>query len=197
MRYPVQTDTGHGERLTLLGVTGEAATARVELEGVAEPGVGPPLHVHFFQDEGLRVLEGRLGYVTGGGEPQFAGVGEEVVFRAGEVHRFWNAGDTTMRASGWVSPVGNFPWFITRLHASLRENAGSRPGFFEGAFLMHRYRSEFDMMEIPRPVKRFVFPVVVALGHMLGKYRKYADAPEPVRRAVTANGEEVPAVSTA
>lgn len=27
-----------------------------------------------------------------------------------------------------MSPPGNFPWFITRLHASLKENAGKRPG---------------------------------------------------------------------
>jgi hypothetical protein len=38
------------------------------------------------------------------------------------------------------------------------------------------------MAEIPAPVQRFVFPVVVALGRLLGKYNKYADAPEPVRR---------------
>jgi len=27
-----------------------------------------------------------------------------------------------------------------------------------------------------------VFPVQVAVGRLLGRYRKYADAPEPVRR---------------
>jgi hypothetical protein len=31
-------------------------------------------------------------------------------------------------------------------------------------------------------VQRLVFPVVVAVGRLLGKYRKYADAPEPVKR---------------
>jgi len=35
------------------------------------------------------------------------------------------------------------------------------------------------MMEIPAAVKRFVFPLVVALGRMLGKYRMYHDAPKP------------------
>jgi len=25
-----------------------------------------------------------------------------------------------------------------------------------------------------------VFPIVVALGHLFGKYRRFADAPEPV-----------------
>ena len=40
---------------------------------------------------------------------------------------------------------------------------------------MRRYRSEFCIAEIPAVVQRVVFPV-------LGKYKKYADAPEPVRR---------------
>lgn len=48
------------------------------------------------------MAEGRHGYVICDGEPQYAGAGEEVVFRAGEVHRFWNTGDTTLRAVGWV-----------------------------------------------------------------------------------------------
>ena len=47
---------------------------------------------------------------------------------------------------------------------------------------MRRYRNEFGMLEIPMAVQRFVFPVLVAIGRLLGKYRRYADAPEPVRR---------------
>ena len=38
------------------------------------------------------------------------------------------------------------------------------------------------MSEIPTVVQRLVFPVLVAVGRVLGKYGKYADAPEPVRR---------------
>lgn len=33
-----------------------------------------------------------LAYQRKGEEPRFAGVGETVVFKRGEVHRFWNAG---------------------------------------------------------------------------------------------------------
>jgi hypothetical protein len=47
---------------------------------------------------------------------------------------------------------------------------------------MRRYRSEFYMAEIPAVIQRFVFPVLVIVGRVLGKYKKYADAPEPVRR---------------
>jgi hypothetical protein len=39
------------------------------------------------------------------------------------------------------------------------------------------------MADIPAPVQRFVFPVVVAVGRLLGKDRRFAGAPEPVKRA--------------
>ena len=61
-------------------------------------------------------------------------------------------------------------------------SGGSRPDLFDAAFLTRRYRGEFYMSEIPAMVQRLVFPVLVAVGRVLGKYRKYADAPEPVRR---------------
>ena len=56
------------------------------------------------------------------------------------------------------------------------------PDPFDAAFLATRYRDEFTMVEIPAPVRRFVFPLLVAVGTALGKYRKYADAPAPVCR---------------
>jgi hypothetical protein len=58
-----------------------------------------------------------------------------------------------------------------------------RPGPFDAAFLARRFRSEFGMAEIPALVQRLAFPVLVTVGRLLGKYARYADAPEPVRRA--------------
>jgi mannose-6-phosphate isomerase-like protein (cupin superfamily) len=183
MEFPLETDTGSGERLRLLGIEHDAEGEVLRIEGYVEPGVGPPMHVHFHQDEAIRVRKGLLGWRIRGTDgverSGTAGPGEEVVFRAGEVHRFWSAGDEPLEGEGWVRPPGNFPWFISRLHESIRENGGERPGFFEGAFLSWRYRHEFDMEEIPLPVRRFVFPVVVTLGSLLGRYRKYRDAPTP------------------
>ncbi len=180
MDFPVETDTGTGERLRLLGVEEDGEGEYLAVEGSVEPGIGPPMHVHFFQEERIRVTSGRFGYQVLGEEPRFAEVGEEIVFPPGQVHRFWGAGEGLATGAGLVRPVGNFPWFITRLHASIQEHGG-RPGFFDGAYLAHRYRSEFEMVEIPWPVRRFLFPVVVALGHLLGRFRKYRDAPEPLR----------------
>ena len=38
------------------------------------------------------------------------------------------------------------------------------------------------MTEIPAVVQSVVFPVQVLVGRLLGKYKKFADAPEPVTR---------------
>jgi hypothetical protein len=37
------------------------------------------------------------------------------------------------------------------------------------------------MVGIPAAAQRFAFPVLVVVGKLLGRYRKYAGAPEPVR----------------
>ena len=73
-------------------------------------------------------------------------------------------------------------YYLTAIYESQRENRGSRPAPFEAAFLARRFGSEFGMAEIPALVQRLVFPVLATVGRLLGKYRKYADAPEPVRR---------------
>jgi hypothetical protein len=71
------------------------------------------------------------------------------------------------------------------MYASMRRSGGDRPGFFDGAFLGQRYRSEFEMTEVPSPVRRLVFPVVAAVGSLAGLHRRYADAPEPLRRSAS------------
>jgi len=39
------------------------------------------------------------------------------------------------------------------------------------------------MLEIPAPVQRFVFPLLVLIGRLLGKYDKFKDAPTPIPRS--------------
>ena len=179
--YPRTVDNGAGERLTFLrrvaGVRGE----RLEAENVVTPGHGPPMHAHLLQEEVLTVREGRMGYQRPGEAARFAGPGETIVFAPGEPHRFWNAGDGELRAWGYVEPADNAEFFLGELFALVREGRG-RPNLLDVAFLLRRYRGEFAMYEIPAPVQRFLFPLLVTIGHLIGRYRKYADAPVPIRR---------------
>jgi uncharacterized cupin superfamily protein len=183
--YPHTIENGSGESLTILRSVPSPKSGigeRLEVENCIKPGAGPPMHVHFGQEESLTVQQGRIGYRRPGGADQFAGPGETVTFPAGEEHRFWNAGEDDLRCVGYIEPADNLEYFLTEIFASTRRNGGTRPEMFEAAFLTQRYRSEFAMTEIPAPVRRFVFPVLVVIGSLLGRYKKYADAPEPIRR---------------
>jgi quercetin dioxygenase-like cupin family protein len=181
-RRRVLTPSCAGERLTFVGRVRDPAGDRLEVENLVKPGSGPPMHVHTYQEEALTIQQGRLGYQRSGAPPQYAEPGETVVFEPGEAHRFWNAGEEDLLGTGYIRPADNAEYFLTAIFESQRESGGSRQDPFEVAFLMRRYRSEFYMSEIPAVVQRFVFPVLVTVGRVLGKYGKYADAPEPVRR---------------
>jgi quercetin dioxygenase-like cupin family protein len=163
--YPHTIENGGGERITFLrrvhGPNGE----RLEVENAVSPGSGPPMHTHHYQDEALTVVQGRIAYQRLGQEPQYAGPGETVTFKAGEPHKFWNAGEGELRCTGYIEPPDNIEYFLTALYDSTKRNG-----------------SEFSLQEIPAAVQRIMFPIQVALGRLFGRYARYADAPEPVRR---------------
>jgi quercetin dioxygenase-like cupin family protein len=180
--YPHQIENGAGERLTFLRLVPGTNGPRLEGENVVAPGAGPPMHVHHLQEEGLTVQKGRIGYQVLGESEQFAGPGETVVFKAGVAHKFWNAGEDDLHCTAYIEPADNLEYFLTEIFDSSKRNGGKRPDLFEAAFLTRRYRTEFAMLDIPAPVQKFVFPVQIAIGSLLGKYNRYKDAPEPVSR---------------
>ena len=184
-RYPRMIDNGEGELLTFLGVHADADGRQVlEVENEVQPGSGPPMHAHHLQEESLTVNEGRMGYRIAGESDRFAGPGETVTFAAGQMHRFWNAGDVVLRCSGSVSPPDNLEYFLTEVFASTRRGGG-RPNPFDAAYLLGRYRTEFAQGDIPAPVRVLVFPILRAAGRLLGRDRRYVNAPPPIsRRAV-------------
>ena len=62
----------------------------------------------------------------------------------------------------------------------MNANGGRQPGAFDAAYLLDRYRSEFDMLDIPGFVKKVIFPVALLFGKLQGKHRKFVGAPEPL-----------------
>jgi len=149
--YPHTIENGAGEQLTFIRRVQDSAGDRLEVESLAKPGSGPPMHVHHYQEEALTIQQGRVGYQRLGEPPQFAEPGETVVFKPGESHRFWNPGDEDLRCTGYIQPADNLEYFLTAIFESQRENGGSRPDPFDTAFLVRRFRSEFGMAEIPAP----------------------------------------------
>jgi quercetin dioxygenase-like cupin family protein len=179
--YPHTIENGTGERITFSRKAGGAAGERLEAENVVKPGAGPPMHTHYLQEEVLTVQQGRIGYQRLGQPAQYAGPGETVRFGAGEPHKFWNAGEGDLLCTGYIDPILNVEYFLTEMFASVKRGGG-RPDLFDMAFLATRYRNELAVLEIPPAVQRLVFPVMVALGRLLGRYRRFAGAPPPASR---------------
>jgi quercetin dioxygenase-like cupin family protein len=182
-QYPRMIDNGAGERLTFQAPRSDERGEYQEARNSVAPGSGPPMHVHHLQEESLTVESGTMGWQRSGREEQIAHAGDTVTFPPGDTHRFWNAGDDELVCSGYVRPPDNLEYFLTQIFTSTRENGGKRPRVFDAAYLLTRYRSEFGMADIPQPVQRFVFPIVVAVGRLFGRHRRFAGAPAPKSRA--------------
>ncbi len=178
--YPYTIENGSGEELVFLGVVPGEAAQRLEVQIRALPGAGPPMHVHHLQAEAMTVVSGKLGFQIDDGEPRYVGPGETMVFAPGVGHRWWNAGTTELQCTGWAEPAHNVEYFLTALFGSMKRGGRKRPGFFDAAFLLTRYRSEVRMLDIPAIVQTAVFPVLLAVGRLVGKYDRFQDAPEPV-----------------
>jgi quercetin dioxygenase-like cupin family protein len=177
--YPIRIENGHGETLIFERLVSTPAGNRLEGYNEVESGAGPPMHVHFKQEEGLTVVAGRLGYQIKGEAPHYAEVGESVVFARGVAHRFWADGDEPLRCTACIEPVGNSVYFLSEVFRSTRENGG-KPNSFEAAYLLHKYRSEFAMLDIPSFVTRVIFPVLRLIGSLTGRFKDLERGPAPL-----------------
>src|SRR5688572_7299031 len=138
------TIENNGEVIRFLRIAIKDGIEYLEIENEVRPNAGPPMHVHYKQDECLTVVSGKIGYQELGGEKKYAGPGETVLFKAGNTHKFWNAGNEVLVCSGYASPPENLAYFLTEIYKSANKNGG-KPGMYDVAFLLNRYKSEFAM----------------------------------------------------
>jgi mannose-6-phosphate isomerase-like protein (cupin superfamily) len=170
----------NGETLIITRSAADSNGEITEFEGIDEPGIGPPMHVHFKQEELVRVTKGKMRVKTLAKEFSLT-EGQEYIFEPGEAHQFWNEGDQPLHYSGYVKPSNNYEYFIRHVYKSANEANDDKPGPFDAAFLLTKYKSEMDMLVIPRPVKKIVFPILLVIGKLSGKFKKYADAPPAIK----------------
>lgn len=177
MKLP-QTITSPGEKITFLKTFVKDGVEILEADIEVQPQAGPPMHTHYKQDESFTILYGTMAYKVPGEEVKYAYPGDTVLIKAGIPHKFWNPGNDVLKCKGYVTPPDNFVYFLTELYKSINENKG-RPGLYDGAYLLNRYKSEFAMLEIPAFVQKVIFPVVLFIGKLTGKNKKYSNAPIP------------------
>ncbi|HLP93093.1 MAG TPA: cupin domain-containing protein [Saprospiraceae bacterium] len=177
IQFPHTIQNCLGEKLTFIRLEQDSNGDKLIVENEVLPGVGPVMHTHFFQDEALTVVSGKVGYQISGQAPQFAEVGETVVFKRGTPHRFWNAGNEILHCKGYIQPANNIIYFLSGIFNAQNKTGSERPEIFDSAFLLTRYASEFDMTEMPFLIKKVVLPITFAIGKLTGKYDHFADAP--------------------
>jgi len=181
--YPHTIENCIGEKLIFQEVQKEPDGDKVIVENYVTSGSGPLMHTHWLQDEELTVINGRLGYQVQGQPEQYANEGETVLFKRGTPHRFWNDGKEVLHCKGWVKPANTIVFFLTSIYAAQNKSGKAQPEQFDGAYLIKRYSSEYDLPGIPGFVKKTIIPLTYYIGKLLGKYKHFKNAPEPVTAA--------------
>ena len=160
-----------GEILRLRRVRDAAGQVVLTIDGSLPPGKnGPPLHVHLHQREEGTVKAGTLGARVAD-KTITVPAGGAAVFPAGVAHCWWNAGDDLLEASGRAIPAVDLDRYLQALFAVLNAGPSGRPSIFYLAHVLWRHRHTQAAAAPPRIIQRIVFPVVVLVGHVLGKYR--------------------------
>lgn len=80
-----------------------------------------------------------------------------------------------------MQPVDNIEYFLPEVFAS-QARYGTRPDPFDAVYFARHSGSEFVIVDIPAAVQRFVFPVLVSIGRLVGRYARFADTLEPLTR---------------
>ena len=160
-----------GERLTLRRVKNAAGLEELHLSGTLPPhSEGPPLHVHFAEDEHGEVISGTLSAMLDGKTIQVK-AGSRARFPKGSAHRWWNDGDQELVFQGVATPAVDLDRYLQAVFEVINAGPPRRPPIFYLAHVMHRHRHTQLVLGAPRVVQRVLFPLIVLLGTALGKYR--------------------------
>jgi hypothetical protein len=159
-----------GEILLIRRVRDAQGQIILKLNGTLPPGTGgPPLHVHLLEHESGIAQAGTLGALVSG-EKIVVPTGGTVDLPAGVRHKWWNAGNDVLEFNGQAVPAVDLDRFLQALFAVLNASDG-RPPIFYLAHVLWRHRKTQVVCVPPQAIQRLVFPVVLMIGRVLGKYR--------------------------
>jgi dihydrofolate reductase len=89
--------------------------------------------------------------------------------------------------AGWLLDNGQIDMLKIKLNPiilgeGVRLFGVSKKNFkFDAAYLITRYATEYDLPEIPQFVKKIIIPITYRIGKLLGKYKHFQHAPDPVK----------------
>jgi quercetin dioxygenase-like cupin family protein len=170
-----------GERLRFLKTSrdthGEAVVVEVTLRPDAFVAAA---HVHPFQVEQFRILEGTVGFRLGR-ERREARAGDVVVVPAGTAHKFWNAGETPAKFVTVVRPALQFEQLIETMFSLAADGKTNRKGMPNPLRLAVIAKAHFDDVRLPFPpvsLQRLGLAMGAPLGRLAGYGAMYEAAPQ-------------------
>jgi mannose-6-phosphate isomerase-like protein (cupin superfamily) len=168
---PLVLENRHtGERLAMRRVR-RGGQEWLELRGSLPPHQeGPPLHIHFLEDEEGHITAGTLSAVVDGQQVRVTAGGSTLI-RRGSVHRWWNAGDVPLEFEGFAKPAADLDRYLQAIFEVMNAGPAGRPPLFYLAHAALRHRHTQGVVVMPRPIQAVLFRVVVAIGTVLGRYR--------------------------
>jgi mannose-6-phosphate isomerase-like protein (cupin superfamily) len=159
-----------GERLELLRITQDGQVC-LEIRGsLPARSEGPPVHIHFEEDEEGTVHRGTLSAVVDGRRLN-AGPGESARLPKGSAHRWWNEGDETLEFTGLARPVVDLDRYLQAVFEVVNAGPPNRPSIVYMAHAVLRHRKTQAALLMPRAVQAVVLRFAVLIGHLTGRYR--------------------------
>lgn len=152
------------------------------------------MHIHYLEDEEGTVTAGRLSVMLGGKRID-AGLGETLFLPRGVPHRWWNEGDEPLAFEGITYPVAGLDAYLQAIFEIVNAGPPGRPSVFYMAHLALRHRRTQVVLFMPPLLQHILFPFVVAIGTVLGRYRGTAWPGCPARCTGVPplrGGEEIP-----
>jgi hypothetical protein len=149
--------------------------------------------VHYAETEECRVLAGTFSATVDGKDVR-AGAGEAIRFPAGVSHRWWNDGNDTLVAEGYITPLVDFDRHLQAVFDVLNSGpAADRPPLFYMAHVMWRHRRTQGVLLMPRPIQALLWPLIVFIGTIFGRYEgtDWPGSPSRCRGVPSIAGEQV------
>ena len=147
---PLVLENRHtGERIALRPVMRDGELC-LEIKGTVPPyGDGPPLHIHFAEDEEGQVMSGTLSAILNG-ERLRAKAGESGKFPRGSAHRWWNGDGETLVFDGYARPLVDLDRYLQAIFEVLNASPKGRPDPFYMAHVALRHWRTQAFLLMPR-----------------------------------------------